>query len=184
MTAPTVTLPGLTAGVWAIDPGHSEVSFTVRHLMSKVRGTLTDFSGEITVAEDLRQSTARAEIAVASVDTRNEERDAHLRSPEILHAEHHPHMTFQVTGVRDDGRGHVLDGDLTIAGVTRPVELAVEFLGVDADPWGGTRAGFSATAQISRKNFGIDFNIPLEGDKLLLGDKIDIQLEVQAVRQN
>ncbi|MQA25733.1 MAG: polyisoprenoid-binding protein [Micromonosporaceae bacterium] len=184
MTAPTVTLPGQTAGIWAIDPGHSEVSFTVRHLMSKVRGTFTDFSGEVVVADDLRRSTAHAQIAIASVDTRNEQRDTHLRSPEILHAERHPHMTFQVTGVRDDGGDYVVAGDLTIAGVTRPVELAVEFLGVDADPWGGIRAGFCATTQISRKNFGIDFNIPLEGDKLLLGDKIDIQLEIQAVRQN
>jgi Uncharacterized conserved protein len=184
MTAPTATLPGLTTGVWAIDPSHSEVSFTVRHLMSKVRGTFTEFSGEVTVAEDLFQSRAQAQIAIASVDTRNQQRDDHLRSPEILNAEQYPNLTFQATGVRDNGGEHTVTGDLSIAGVTRPVELAVEFLGIGVDPWGGTRAGFSARTQISRKDFGIDFNIPLEGDKLLLSDKIDIQLEIQAIRQS
>ncbi|MGH3711941.1 MAG: YceI family protein [Micromonosporaceae bacterium] len=184
MTAATTVLPGLTTGTWSIDPTHSEVGFTVRHLMSKVRGSFSEFSGDVVVAGDLAASTATAEISIASVDTRNEQRDTHVRSAEILDVERYPAMTFKATGVRQDGADYVVTGDLTITDTTRPVELAVEFLGVDTDPWGGTRAGFSARTQISRKDFGIDFNIPLEGDKLLLGDKIDINLEIQAVRQN
>ncbi|SRR6266545_2644704 len=184
MTAATQSLlPGLTTGTWSIDPSHSEVGFTVRHLMSKVRGSFAEFSGDVVVADDLAQSTAKAEISIASVDTRNEQRDGHLRSADILDAEKYPVMTFHTTGVRQDGDEYVLTGELTIKDVTRPVELAVEFNGVGEDPWGGTRAGFSASTQISRKDFGIDFNIPFEGDKLLLSDKVDIHLEVQAVRQ-
>lgn len=185
MTAATSTvLPGLTTGTWTIDPGHSEVGFTVRHLMSKVRGSFSEFSGEVTIADELTASTATAEITIASVDTRNDQRDGHVRSAEILDAEKYPAMTFRATGVRASGADYVVTGDLTIKDVTRPVELAVEFLGVDGDPWGGTRAGFSARTQLSRKDFGVDFNIPLDGDKLLLSDKIDINLEIQAVRQS
>ncbi|MGH3735698.1 MAG: YceI family protein [Micromonosporaceae bacterium] len=182
-TASATVLPGLTTGTWSIDPGHSEVSFTVRHLMSKVRGNFSDFSGEVRIAEQLAGSTATAEISIASVDTRNEQRDGHLRSAEILDAEAFPTMSFTATGVREQGSDYVVTGDLTIKDATRPVELAVEFLGVSGDPWGGVRAGFSARTQISRDEFGIDFNIPFEGDKLLLGDKIDINLEIQAVHQ-
>ncbi|MGH3646099.1 MAG: YceI family protein [Micromonosporaceae bacterium] len=184
MTAATSTvLPELTTGTWNIDPGHSDVGFTVRHLMSKVRGSFSEFSGQVTIADELTASSATAEITIGSVDTRNEQRDGHLRSAEILDAERYPVMTFQATGVRADGTDYVVTGDLTIRDVTRPVELAVEFNGVGTDPWGGTRAGFSARTQLSRKDFGIDFNIPLEGDKVLLGDKIDINLEIQAVHQ-
>lgn len=183
MTAPSTVFDGLATGTWEIDPGHSEVGFTVRHLMSRVRGNFTEFSGGVTIAGELADSTATAQIGVASVDTRNEQRDGHLRSAEILDAERFPVMSFRTTGVRRDGDRHVVDGTLTVRDVTRPVELAVEFLGVGTDPWGGTRAGFSARTEISRRDFGIDFNIPFDGDKLLLSDKVEIQLEIQAVRQ-
>lgn len=173
---------GLTAGTWNVDPAHSEASFTVRHLMTKIRGTFTDFTATIQIAEDLNASTATAEIKVGSIDTRNADRDAHVRSNDILGADEHATMTFTTKGVRVKGDDNVVDGELTIRGVTHPIALNVEFNGIGQDPWGGTRAGFTATGSISRKDYGIDFNVPLGGDKALLGDKIAIQLELQAVR--
>jgi polyisoprenoid-binding protein YceI len=178
MTVSTL-VPGLTTGTWNIDPAHSEVSFAIRHLMSKVRGSFTDFSGQVVIGDDLASSTATAEIKLTSVDTRNADRDAHLKSAEIFDAANHPMMTFATTNVRGDE--HVVDGELTIRGVTLPVTLEVEFNGVAEDPYGGTRAGFSATTSINRKDFGLEFNVPLQGDKVLLGDKVEIQLEIQAV---
>ncbi|WP_067802496.1 YceI family protein [Actinomadura formosensis] len=174
--------PELTTGTWNIDPGHSEVTFVIRHLMTKVRGTFTQFSGTVRIDEDLARSTAAAEIEVASLDTRNPDRDAHVRTADVLDVEKYPTMTFATTGVRAEGDGHFLDGELTIKGVTRPVTLSVEFNGVAEDPWGGTRTGFSAATTINRRDWGIEFNIPLKGEKALLGDKVDIQLEIQAVR--
>lgn len=178
----TATELGLTAGTWNVDPAHSEVTFTIRHLMTKVRGVFTDFTGTIEIAEDVTASTATAEIKVDSIDTHNADRDAHVRSNAILGVDEHATMTFATKGVRAGDDGNHLDGELTIRGVTRPIALEVEFNGVGEDPWGGTRAGFTATGSISRKDFGIDFNVPFGGDKALLGDKVDIQLEVQAVR--
>jgi polyisoprenoid-binding protein YceI len=180
MTVSTVA-PGLTAGTWNIDPAHSEVTFAIRHLMSKVRGSFTEFTGQVVIADDLAGSTATAEIELASVDTRHADRDAHVKSADIFDIANHPVMTFATTAVRADGGDHFVDGELTIRGVTRPITLAVEFNGVGEDPWGGTRAGFSATASINRKDYGLEFNVPMQGDKVLLGDKVEIQLEVQAV---
>ncbi len=180
MTALAADL-GITAGTWNIDPAHSEVTFKIRHLMSKVRGTFSDFSGAVVVTEDVSGSTATAEIKVDSVDTRNSDRDAHIRSNDILGTEEHPVMTFATNGVRAKDGEYFVDGTLTIKGIARPVTLDVEFNGVGTDPWGGTRAGFTASTEISRKEYGIEFNVPLQGDKALLGDKVEIQLEVQAV---
>ncbi|MFC4054350.1 YceI family protein [Actinomadura syzygii] len=174
--------PELTTGTWNIDPAHSEVTFVIRHLMTKVRGTFTEFSGTVQIADELAASTATAEIKVASIDTRNSDRDAHIRTADVLDVENHPNMTFAATGVRAEDGEYYLDGELTIKGVTRPVSLAVEYNGVAEDPWGGTRAGFSATTTINRKDWGVEFNVPLKGDKALLGDKVELNLEVQAVR--
>ncbi|MFB4301239.1 YceI family protein [Actinomadura sp. NTSP31] len=174
--------PGLTTGTWNIDPTHSEVTFTIRHLMTKVRGSFTEFSGAVQIADDLAGSSATAEIKMASIDTRNADRDAHVRQADVLDVENHPTMTFNATGVRTEGGEYYLDGDLTIRGITRPVSLTVEFNGVAEDPWGGTRAGFSAGTTINRKDWGIEFNVPLKGEGALLGDKVDLQLEIQAVR--
>ncbi|GAA1575669.1 YceI family protein [Actinomadura kijaniata] len=182
MTATATVAPDLTAGTWNIDAAHSEVTFSIRHLMTKVRGSFTEFSGAVQVAETLAGSTATAEIKMASIDTRNADRDAHVRQADVLDVENHPTMTFATKGVRAEGGDYFVDGDLTIKGVTRPVSLEVEFHGVAEDPWGGTRAGFSASTTINRKDWGIEFNVPLKGDKALLGDKVDIQLEIQAVR--
>ena len=179
---------GLAPGRWTIDPVHSEITFTIRHLMTTVRGSFPDFGGEVVIGADPMESAARAEIRMASIDTRSAERDEHVRSADFLDVGRHPVMTFRGTGVERATIGrrakrprYHLDGELTVKDVTRPVRLLTEFHGVGSDPWGGIRAGFTATASISRRDFGIEFNVPLQGDKALLGDKVEIQLEVQAV---
>lgn len=173
----------ITAGTWKIDPTHSEVAFTVRHLMSKVRGKFEEFEGEIVTTENGVDSSATAKIALSSVNTGTEDRDNHLRSSDFFSVENHPVMTFSSTGVRDKGDTYVVLGDLTIKDVTKPVELEVEVLGEGGDPWGGTRLGLEATSEISRKEFGIDFNIPVSGDKVMIGDRISIHLTAEAVLQ-
>ena len=184
-TAQTPTyVPELVAGTWAIDPSHSDVSFTVRHMMvSKVRGHFSKFEGAITVADDQLASSVSASIDVTSVDTRDEARDNHLRSADFFDAENFPTIDFRSTGVRPAGDGYVVSGELTIHGVSRPVDLVLEFNGVSPDPWGGTRAGFSARTDISRKDFAIDLQMPLDGGGVVIGDKIQIALEVEAVLQ-
>jgi polyisoprenoid-binding protein YceI len=172
---------GLPVGTWNLDPAHTEVSFIIRHLMTKVRGTFTEFTGSIDIAEKVEDSRTAVEIQIGSIDTRNADRDAHIRSAEILDLENHPAIKFEASGVRQDGDDYLLDGTLTVRNVTNPITLAVEFNGTSEDPWGSTRAGFSATASISRKEYGVEFNIPFGGDKALLGDKVDILLEIQAV---
>jgi len=167
----------IVAGTWTIDPSHSEVGFTVRHLMSKVRGQFTTFEGTLTTGAALGETGAQATIDLNSINTRDEQRDGHLRSADFFDVENHGHMTFKSTSFN----GEKATGDLTIKGVTKPVELEVEFLGVDKDPWGGTRVGFEASGEISRKDFGVDFNIPLDGGKVLIGDKVNITLAVEAV---
>lgn len=174
----TATELGLTPGTWRIDPAHSEVGFMIRHLMSKVRGGFTAFSGSLEIAEDLEASEVRVTVDMSSIDTRNADRDKHLRTADIFDVDNHPEMTFVSTKLRE----HELDGELTVRGVTRPVTLSVEFNGVGDDPWGGTRAGFSATAMISRRDYGIEFNIPV-GEGMTLGDKVGISLEVQAIKE-
>jgi polyisoprenoid-binding protein YceI len=161
MTTAITTLPGLTAGTWAIDPVHSAVGFSVRHLMvSKVRGTFNDFTGAITVAEDGTASVT-AEIQVASIDTKNADRDAHIKSADFFDAEQFPTATFTSTGIRTKGDDYVVDGNFTLRGVTRPVELALEFNGVNPGMGNGPVAGFEATTVLNRKDFGISIDMPL-----------------------
>jgi polyisoprenoid-binding protein YceI len=167
----------VVAGTWTIDPSHSEVGFTVRHLMSKVRGQFTTFEGTLTTGESLESTRAQATIDLNSIDTRDAQRDAHLRSADFFDVEKHGQMTFTTTAF--DGTKAV--GDLTIKGVTKPVELDVEFLGMGQDPWGNPRLGFEATSTISRKDWGVDFNIPLDGGRVLIGDAVTIHLAVEAV---
>ncbi len=171
---------GVQAGTWNIDPSHSEIGFTARHLMSKVRGLFEKFEGQIVTGE---QPSATATVDLNSINTRDENRDAHLRSGDFFDVENSGPMTFSSTKVERGGAGLLVTGDLTIKGVTKPVTLDVEYLGTETDPWGGTRAGFEGTTQISRKAWGVDFNIPMDGGRLLVGDKIDITVAVQAVLQ-
>lgn len=171
---------GIQAGTWTIDPSHSEIGFTARHLMSKVRGLFESFEGQIVTGE---RPSATATIDLNSINTRDENRDAHLRSGDFFDVEKSGPMTFTSTKVEEGGKGLRVTGDLTLRGVTKPVTLDVEFLGTDSDPWGGTRAGFEGTTTISRKEWGVDFNVPMDGGRLLVGDKIDITVAVQAVLQ-
>jgi polyisoprenoid-binding protein YceI len=180
MTTATTQLP---AGTWAIDPVHSSITFSVRHLVvSKVRGGFDDFSGAITVAEDGTPSVS-AEIAVGSVNTRNEQRDAHLKAADFFDVENFPAATFVSTAVRPDGDNYVLDGDFTLKGVTRPISLALEFNGVNPGMGHGEVAGFEASVVLNRKDFGISFDAPLETGGAVVGDKVTITLEIEALKQ-
>jgi polyisoprenoid-binding protein YceI len=166
------------AGIWSIEPAHSEVGFTVRHLgLSKVRGRFNSFSGTIQIADERLFSSVEATIDLASVDTNNEQRDGHLRSADFFNADANPQMIFRSTALTAD----TLVGDLTINDVTRQVTLDLEFHGVAFDGYDTTRAGFSAAGQIKRSDFGINFNAPLGLDGALIGDKVAIELEIQAV---
>jgi polyisoprenoid-binding protein YceI len=180
MTVDVQNTLGLQAGTWAIDPSHSEIGFTARHLMSKVRGLFEKFEGQVVTGD---QPSATATIDLNSINTRDENRDSHLRSGDFFDVENSGPMTFRSTRVEEGGKGLLVAGDLTIKGVTKPVTLDVEYLGSETDPWGGTRAGFEGTTQISRKEWGVDFNIPMDGGRLLVGDKIDITVAVQVVLQ-
>ncbi|HSV64525.1 MAG TPA: YceI family protein [Mycobacteriales bacterium] len=182
--AETVTeIPGYIVGKWTIDKVHSDVSFTVRHMMvSKVRGHFREFSGQVVTAPDPLESSVTATIDLTSINTNNEQRDEHIRSADFFEVEKYPIATYTSTGVRREGGGFVVDGELTLKDVTRQVPLAVELNGFGPDPWGGTRAGFSATAEINRKDFNIDFSAVVEGTGgLVVGEKITISLEIEAV---
>jgi polyisoprenoid-binding protein YceI len=171
-------LTALPAGTWNIDASHSDVGFTARHLMSRVRGLFEKFEGQIVTGD---QPSATATIDLTSINTRDDNRDAHLRSGDFFDVENNGPMTFVSTKVEAGGKGLLVTGDLSLKGVAKPVVLDVEFLGTESDPWGGTRAGFEGTTTISRKDWGVDFNIPMDGGRLLIGDKIDITIAVEAV---
>ena len=176
MTAQTAT--ALTAGTWTVEPAHSEVGFTVRHLgLSKVRGRFNSFSGSVVVGDDPLVSKLEATVDLASVDTNNADRDGHLSTTDFFGVENNPTMTFSSTSVSETS----LAGDLTVNGVTKPVTFDLEFHGVVVDGYETTRAGFSAEGAISRSDFGIDFNAPLGMDGMLIGDKVSIELEIQLV---
>jgi len=172
---------GLSAGTWNIDPAHSAVGFSVRHMMvSKVKGSFKDFAGQITVADEIEQSSVTATIQAASVDTGNEQRDGHLRSADFFNAEANQAIEFRSTGVTASGSDWKVAGELSINGRTQPVVLDVELGGVGPDGQGGTKAGFEAKTEINRSDFGIEFNIPLEGGGVVIGDKITITLDIEA----
>jgi polyisoprenoid-binding protein YceI len=184
MAATFVTdLPGYVAGTWTIDPSHSEVSFTVRHLMvSKVRGRFNGFEGQVVTGADPESSSVRATVDLSSIDTGNADRDVHLRSTDFFDVDQHPTMTYESTGIRYDGDDVIVDGDLTLHGVTRPVPLTLEVNGFQPNtPFGDTRVGFSATGELNRSDFGISFNMPLDGGGVGLGEKVKLNLEVEAI---
>ncbi|OZC67575.1 hypothetical protein CH276_03765 [Rhodococcus sp. 06-470-2] len=175
-----IALPELTAGTWVIDPAHSTVGFTVRHLVvSKVRGRFQNFSGTITVAEDGTPSVD-AEIDVASITTDNEQRDGHLKTADFFEVEKFPNATFKSTSVKADGGDFVVTGDFTLHGVTNSIDLKLEFNGVNAGMGNGPVAGFEASTVINRKDFGISIDMPLEGGGAVVGDKITLNLEIEA----
>jgi polyisoprenoid-binding protein YceI len=174
----------LAEGTWAIDPAHSSIGFSVRHLVvSKVRGTFENFSGAILVAADGTPSVT-AEIAVDSIHTGNEQRDGHVKSADFFEVDKYPTATFRSTGVRANGNRYLLDGDFTLKGVTRPVTLDLEFNGVNPGMGHGEVAGFEASVVLDRRDFGIDIDMPLETGGAVVGDKISITLQIEALKQS
>jgi polyisoprenoid-binding protein YceI len=182
-TTTETTVPGYEAGTWTIDPVHSEVGFSVRHMMvSKVRGRFSAFSGEIVTGEDPAKSSVTAEIDLKSINTGNEQRDAHIQSADFFEVETYPTMTYKSTGVRVEGGEYVVDGELTLKGVTRSVPLHLELNGFGPDPFGGTRAGFTATGEINRRDFNVNFSAPMANGGAVVADKISLHLEIEAVK--
>jgi polyisoprenoid-binding protein YceI len=173
------------SGTWALDTTHTEVSFTARHLMvTKVRGRFPIQSGTVTIAENPLESSVVAVIDVAGVNSGEQGRDDHLRNSDFFEVEKYPTITFRSTKVEAAGGGeYKLTGDLTIKDVTRPVTLDLEYLGTVASPWGDQRAGFSATAEISRKEWGIEYNMALEAGGVVIGDKVKLNIEAEAILQ-
>ena len=176
----TLTTTDLEAGTWTIDPVHSAVAFSVRHLLvSKVRGKFETFAGAITVDENGSPSVT-AEIDVNSINTGNEDRDGHIRSADFFEVDKYPTATFTSTAVRADGDDYAVEGDFTLHGVTRPITLKLEFNGVNPGMGNGPVAGFEASVVLNRKDFGIDIDLPLETGGSVVGDKITITLEIEA----
>ena len=173
------SLNDLTPGTWTIDPSHSELSFTARHLVvAKVRGTFSDFTASVEVGSPLAGTTVSATVQLASVSTGAEDRDTHLRSGDFFDVENTPEMTFVSTRVTDSA----LEGDLTIKGITKPVVFDLEFNGVQADPWGNTKAGIEAQTEINRKDWDLTWNAALEGGGVLVSEKIKINLDIELLK--
>ena len=169
---------------WSIDTTHSEVSFTVRHMVfAKVRGSFLKWSGSVEADDNGGITALSATIETASIDTREAQRDGHLRSPDFFDAEAHPTMTFVSSGVRGDTNGSfVVDGTLTIRGASRPVALDVSYTGGGKDPWGNTRRGYRAVTKIDRRDFGLTWNAALELGGVLVGEQVEIEIEVEVVK--
>jgi polyisoprenoid-binding protein YceI len=171
---------------WKFDTVHSSVSFTVRHLMiSRVHGSFKTWTGSLETDEaDHANSKVQVSIDAASIDTKEPQRDEHLRSADFLDAANYPKIEFESTGVEQmDSEHFKVTGNLTIRGVSKSVTLDTDFFGRQKDPWGGERAGFSAKTSIDRKHFGLAFNIPLDGGGFVVGDKVDITLDVEVVKE-
>ncbi len=172
-----------TPGTYTIDPSHSHVGFAVKHFgLAKVRGEFTSFEGTVTIAEDPTQSTVAVTIQADSFDSRDEGRDAHVRSADFLDVESHPTLTFTSTSVRPDGDDWIITGDLTVRGTSRSVDLRTTFDGEIVDPYGMGRIAFAASTRIDRTDFGLTWNQALETGGLVVGKQVDITLEVEAVR--
>jgi polyisoprenoid-binding protein YceI len=174
-------IPGYVAGTWDLDPVHSHVGFVARHLMvSKVRGKFNKFDVQVVTAPEPTDSTVNVIIDTASVDTGNQMRDDDIRSERFLDTDNHPQMTFRSSSVTAHGDKWKVAGDLAIRGVTKPATLDVEVNGFGPDPYGGTRAGFTATTEINRNDFGVSFNAPIPGG-VMVSEKIGIEIEAEAV---
>jgi polyisoprenoid-binding protein YceI len=173
------------AGTYDLDAAHKRVGFVVRHLMvSKVRGQFAQASATITIAEDPLQSSVTASIVTTSIETGQTDRDNHLRSGDFFEAEKYPTIEFRSTGIKSHaGAEFVLDGELTLKGVTKPVELVVEFEGATTSPYGQAVFGFSATTEIDREDFGLTYNMALESGGVMIGKKVKIEIEGEAIRQ-
>ncbi len=178
----SANIPGYVVGTWTVDTAHSEVGFSVRHMMvSKVRGRFAKFEGTIVTADDISKSSVTASVDLNSIDTNNEQRDNHIRSADFFEVEKYPTMTFASTSISEQGDKYLLTGDLTLHGVTKSVTFELEVNGFGPDPYGGTRAGFSAKGVISRDDFNIGIPMPMDGGGVVVGDKVNIDLEIEAI---
>jgi polyisoprenoid-binding protein YceI len=183
-TVNETTALSTATGTWVIDTAHTTLGFTARHAMvAKVRGNFGEFAGQFTIADDLAASTAELTIQAASIDTRTPDRDAHLKSADFLDVENFPTLEFVSTGVRAEGSTFIVTGDLTIRGVTRSIDVSYELTGISQDPWGATKIGFEGTAKLSRKDFGLVWNVALETGGVLVSDEIKLTLDVEATTQ-
>jgi polyisoprenoid-binding protein YceI len=185
---PTRVIDGVelpAAGTWKIDPGHAEVGFVGRHFMlTKVRGRFTGVDATLRIGERIEDTVATAVIDMATVDSGDKTRDDHLRSPDFFDVENHPQATFESTSVTATGNQATVSGNLTIKGVSRPVTLAVEYLGHARDPWGADRTVFSARGKINREDWGLTWNMMLESGGILVSKDIELAVEVEAIRSS
>ncbi|MHB8465640.1 MAG: YceI family protein [Acidimicrobiales bacterium] len=178
-TSTSVALP-MAPGRWAVDTNHSSIGFSIRHLgVSKVRGRFTRFDADVVIGDTLDTTTVTATVDMASIDTANADRDAHVLSPDIIDVANRPTMVFRSTRVAGAGSEYQVDGDLTIGDITRPVVLAVELGGIERFPGGPRHAGFEATTEIRRKDFGIDIAMPPGVSAVALGDVVKVVLDLQ-----
>lgn len=178
----TLTIAGYKAGTWTVDPTHSEVAFSVRHLMiSKVKGKFENFSASFTTGENLLDSSVEATADVASINTNEPNRDAHLRNGDFFEADTYPQIHFRSTSIRLEDAGFLVDGELTIKGITRPATFDLEIGGFGTDPYGNYKAGLVATTTIDRTDFGLTYNAALETGGVLIGEKVTITIDLQAV---
>ena len=169
------------AGTWNIDPAHTSAEFVARHLMvTKVRGRFEVASGSIEIADDIEESSVEVVLRTGSVSTGAADRDGHIKSADFLDVENYPEMRFVSTDITPEGDSWAMSGDLTIKGVTRPVTLDLEFVGVIDDPWGNPKAAFTATGEILREDWGLNWNVALETGGVLVSRKITIEIEAQA----
>jgi polyisoprenoid-binding protein YceI len=188
MTETPTRLVGATelpvAGTWALDPGHAEVGFVGRHfLLTKIRGRFPKVEGTVTIAPEPGESRVAVTIDMASVNSGDETRDAHLRSADFFDVELHRTATYVSTDVQWDGTAGTMTGDLTIKGVGRPVTLTVDYVGHARDPWGNDRAVFSAHGRVDREDWGLTWNMPLDRGGLLVSKEIDLVIEAELILQ-
>jgi polyisoprenoid-binding protein YceI len=179
------TTPLIATGTWTVDPAHSNVEFSVKHMgIANVRGKFTEFEGTLEIGDDLGSSRAHGKVKVESIDTNEEQRDAHLRSADFFDVERYPEITFESTRVEpvDDESSQVY-GKLTMHGITREVKVDVVVQGTDTDPWGNERAGLEAVATLLRSDFDMKFNQALGSGNVLVGDKVNVSLDISAVKQ-
>lgn len=184
MTAQTTTRPDIETGTWTLDKAHTKIGFVAKHLMvSKVRGHFENFDAKVDVANDLSDSRIEVSLDAASITTGANDRDEHLRSADFLDAENHPNLTFVSTDISRDGDIWKVTGDLTIRGETRPVTLDAVYEGAATDPWGNEHIGFSASTTMTRADWGLTWNAPLEGGGWLVSKDVTIEIEGQLVQQ-
>ena len=181
----TTRTTAIPTGTWAVDPAHSSVEFTVKHLgIATVRGRFREFEGRLEMRENLKDSRALGTVKAASIDTTEPQRDDHLRSPDFFDADRYPELSFESTAIEQvEDDVYEVTGDLTLHGVTKPITLRVQPAGVEQDPWGNTRVGIEATGEISRGEYEMKFNQALGSGNMLVSDKVRLHLDISAVRQ-